>query len=199
MKRVLAAELAVFVHFKSVGIVLFVFGSVVVPLFAFRACQNYFFLTHVGTSLIICLPFSPIRISISDRHSKGVLTRVKISNLPIFAQLNKAPLRKVEILYHKSKKIAIVQSPTLCFFYEFSGKIFQFLYFKNNWRLFQSFSTIKTVSETGRARETNSLSVPTNSGLGALHGILSIKSPFSPRRTTVVEPPPSRLRRFSIS
>jgi len=105
VKRVLAAELAVFIHFKSVGIVLFVFGSIVVPLFAFRACQNYFILTHVGTSLIICLPFSPEPYSISDRHSKGDTVAEK-PFLPIFAQQKKAPLRKVEILYHNFKEKA---------------------------------------------------------------------------------------------
>jgi len=49
VKRVFAAELAVFVHFKSVRIVLFVFGRVVVSLLAFRAGECDFD-AHFGTS-----------------------------------------------------------------------------------------------------------------------------------------------------
>lgn len=104
VKRVLAAELAVFVHFKSVGIVLFVFGSVVVSLFAFRACQNYFILTHVGTSLIICLPFMPDRIRFQSGAAKAFFTPF----LSILRHKNKAPLRKVEPLYHNFKEKARV-------------------------------------------------------------------------------------------
>jgi len=49
VKRVLAAELAVFLHFKSVGIVLFVFCCVIVSLLAFRAGESDFN-AHIGTS-----------------------------------------------------------------------------------------------------------------------------------------------------
>lgn len=49
MKRVLAAELAVFVHFKSVGIVFLVLGRVIISLLAFRAGEGNFN-AHFGTS-----------------------------------------------------------------------------------------------------------------------------------------------------
>jgi hypothetical protein len=49
VKRVLAAELAILLHFKSVGIVLFVFGCVIVSLLAFRAGESDFD-AHFGTS-----------------------------------------------------------------------------------------------------------------------------------------------------
>ena len=49
VKRVLAAELAVFLHFKSVRIVLFVFGCVIVSLLAFCAGESDFD-AHFGTS-----------------------------------------------------------------------------------------------------------------------------------------------------
>ena len=49
MSRVLTAELAVFAHFKSVGIVLFVLGCVIVSLLAFRAGESDFN-AHIGTS-----------------------------------------------------------------------------------------------------------------------------------------------------
>jgi hypothetical protein len=49
VKRVFAAELAIFLHFKSVGIVLFVLGCVIVSLLAFRAGESDFN-AHIGTS-----------------------------------------------------------------------------------------------------------------------------------------------------
>jgi hypothetical protein len=49
VKRVLAAELAILLHFKSVGIVLLVFGCVIVSLLAFRAGESDFD-AHFGTS-----------------------------------------------------------------------------------------------------------------------------------------------------
>ena len=49
VKRVLAAELAVFVHFKSVGTVFLVFHCVVIALLAFSACKCDFN-SHNGTS-----------------------------------------------------------------------------------------------------------------------------------------------------
>ena len=51
MKRVLAAELAILVHFKSVGIVLFVLGCVIVSLLAFRAGECDLD-AHFGTSCV---------------------------------------------------------------------------------------------------------------------------------------------------
>ncbi len=45
----LAAEFAVLVHFKSVGVILFVFLCVVVSLLALAACQCDFN-SHFGTS-----------------------------------------------------------------------------------------------------------------------------------------------------
>lgn len=49
MNCVLLAESAIFVHFKSVGVVLFVFHSVVVALLALSAGECNFY-SHDGTS-----------------------------------------------------------------------------------------------------------------------------------------------------
>jgi len=49
---VLAAETAVFVHFKPVRVVLFVFCRVVISLLAFVASEGYFY-SHRGTSFVI--------------------------------------------------------------------------------------------------------------------------------------------------
>ena len=49
VERVFATEPAIFFHFKSVRIVLFVFHGSVVALFALSACQHYFD-SHCGTS-----------------------------------------------------------------------------------------------------------------------------------------------------
>jgi hypothetical protein len=43
MKRVFSAFGAVFVHFQTIGIVLFVFIAAVVSVFAFRASQSDFY------------------------------------------------------------------------------------------------------------------------------------------------------------
>jgi hypothetical protein len=44
---VLPAEFAIFAHFQSVGIILLVFGCVVVSLFAFGASQNNLIFSHL--------------------------------------------------------------------------------------------------------------------------------------------------------
>lgn len=50
VKGVLTAEFAVLVHFKSVGIILFVFLRVVISLFAFTACKRDLYSHKIGTS-----------------------------------------------------------------------------------------------------------------------------------------------------
>lgn len=55
VKRVFAAELAVLVHFESVGIVFLVFGRVIIPLLAFRAGESDLN-AHFGTSYLYLKP-----------------------------------------------------------------------------------------------------------------------------------------------
>ena len=61
MRCVLAAERAILTHFKTVGGILLVLESIVVPLLALVASQGYFY-SHIGTSLLFlaiwprCLP-----------------------------------------------------------------------------------------------------------------------------------------------
>lgn len=50
MRRVLAAERAVFAHFNTLGGILFVLERIVVPLLALAASQRDFD-SHIGTSL----------------------------------------------------------------------------------------------------------------------------------------------------
>ena len=42
MNCLLAAEAAILVHFKSVGVIFFVLRGIVVTLLAFTACEGYF-------------------------------------------------------------------------------------------------------------------------------------------------------------
>jgi hypothetical protein len=51
MRRVFVAKLAIFLYFHSVGVRFFVFGGVVVALFAVRACQGNL-CPHYSTSLL---------------------------------------------------------------------------------------------------------------------------------------------------
>ena len=53
MKSVLTAELAVLLHFKSVGVILLILDRVVISLLAFAAseCDLY---SNIGTSVFIC-------------------------------------------------------------------------------------------------------------------------------------------------
>lgn len=50
MRRMLTAERAILVHFKTVGGIFLVLESIVVPLLAFVASHGHFY-SHFGTSL----------------------------------------------------------------------------------------------------------------------------------------------------
>ncbi len=115
----LAAEFAVLVHFKSVGVILLVFLCVVVSLLALSARQRDFNSHFFGTSRLDYARVVPTHVRNCDNVAvtwqRAASSRTSLPKThffhtilaAIFAQ-KKNPLAEVEIFYHTFCPLSIV-------------------------------------------------------------------------------------------